>query len=59
MSEYPNYLNSYSIKTPIWTSVFVFVFNEHVNGCIPIRFSIFSLSGSIFVFDKHVDYPQY
>jgi hypothetical protein len=28
-----------------------------LNGCIHIRFFIFSLSSSIFVFDKNANYP--
>jgi hypothetical protein len=50
MSGYPN---SYS---SIWISLFVFVYIVNVKWMHLYLISIFSLSGSRFVFDKNVNY---
>jgi hypothetical protein len=47
---------SYPVKTPIWVSLFVFIFNENFKWTY--LYSIFHifLSSFIFVFDKIADY---
>ena len=53
MSEHPNYPYSYPLKMSIWISVFVFDFNMDVKRMHPNPTEHFSLSDSIFVFEKY------